>query len=146
MREKSITVRVSCRQRDEAGETLCLSYEAPGRLGERCGAAFLTYEEPEVSGLSGTRTTLFFRDDAVRLVRTGSVSMQLLFSPNRMSDGMYRTEVGTIFLRARTMVLENEIGGAGRLRILYMMEAEGLFCHENELMIEVLEDAGFHGH
>ena len=146
MQEKSVEIRVSCRQRDEAGETLCLSYEVPGQLGERGGAAFLTYEEPEVSGLSGTRTTLFFADGAVRLVRTGAVSMRLLLSPDRVSEGLYRTEVGTIFLRARTMVLENEIDGAGRLRILYTMEAEGLFRHENELVIEVSEGAGVHGH
>lgn len=147
MQEKSVEIRVSCRQRDEAGEMLCLSYEVPGQLGERGGAAFLTYEEPEVSGLSGTRTTLFFADGAVRLVRTGAVSMRLLLSPDRVSEGLYRTEVGTIFLRAKVLRLENEtVGGARRLRILYTMEAEGLFRHENELVIEVSEVAGVHGH
>ncbi len=167
MREKSVEIRVSCRQRDEAGEEICLSYAAAGRigardeageeiclsyaaagrLGSRGGESFLTYEEPEVSGLSGTRTTLFFSDGAARLVRTGAVSMRLSLVPDRVSEGSYRTNLGTILLRARVMRLENEIvGGAGRLRILYTMEAEGLFCHENELEIEVSEVAGVHGH
>lgn len=147
LREKSVEIRVSCRQRDEAGEEICLSYAAAGRLGSRGGENFLTYEEPEVSGLLGTRTTLFFSDGAARLVRMGEVSMRLSLVPDRVSEGSYRTNLGTILLRARVMRLENEIvGGAGSLRILYTMEAEGLFCHENELEIEVSEVAGVHGH
>lgn len=147
LREKAVEIGVSCRQRDEAGEEICLSYVVRGRYGLRGGAAFLTYEEPESSGLSGTRTTLFLSDGAVRLVRTGAVSMRLLLRPGDACDGLYRTGVGTMALRARTKELENGLtGGAGRLRMLYTMEAEGLFCHENELEIEVSEVAGVHGH
>ena len=147
MREKSVGIRVSCRQKDEVGEEIFLSYEVSGQMGERGGEAFLTYEEPEASGLLGTRTTLFFVDRGLRLVRTGAVSMRLLLSPEETSEGLYRTDVGTIFLRADVHLLENEIAGdAGRLRIVYTMEAEGLFSHENELVIEVLEDVGVYGH
>ncbi len=147
MRKKSVRIRVSCRQIDEAGEEIFLSYDTSGEMGERGSAAFLTYEEPESSGLLGTRTTLFFSDDAVRLVRTGSVSLRLLFSPNQTSEGIYRTDMGSFVLRAKVHRLDNEIvGAAGRLRIVYTLEAEGFFSHENELMITILEDVGFHGH
>lgn len=147
MRGKSVWIRVSCRQRDEVGEWVCLSYEARGDFGVRGDAMFLTYEEPEGSGLSGTRTTLFLSEREVKLVRTGAVVQRLSFAENQMCESAYRTDVGTIFLRAQTHRLEQEMAGcAGRLRILYTMEAEGLFRHENELLIEVGEDAGFHGH
>lgn len=139
-------LRVASVQRDEAGRPETISLETPGKIGERRGVPFLSYEETELTGMAGTRTTLFLHDDFIALVRTGSFLQRQEFRPGEETHSEFRTPLGLLDVIVRTERVENTISGeTGKIRIVYDVEVKNLFCHRNELDIEVWEETGAHG-
>lgn len=143
---KDVMIRVTCVQRDEKGQSETVSLETPGRFGERGGVPFLTYEETEITGMAGTRTSLFFRRGGVDLVRTGKFLQKQEYRMDEETASVYPTPLGPLDLRVRTKEIENTVcGGSGRLRIVYDVELKGFFSHVNELVVDVWEEQGLHG-
>ena len=55
---------------------------------------FITYDESEVTGMSGTTTTLMVTDDVVTLIRAGSDNSQYVFQQGQKHVSYYDTEYG----------------------------------------------------
>lgn len=145
-RAKDVMLRITSLQRDEAGETETLSLETPGRFGVRRGVRFLTYEESELTGMQGTRTTLFLYPDAVSLVRTGRFMQKQEYRAGEETESACETPMGALELSVRTDSIEDTVAeGGGRLRIVYDVTLRGLFTHRNEIQIDVWEESSIHG-
>jgi len=143
---KEIMLRVESVQRDEAGEPETVALTTPGKFGMRGAVPFLSYEETELTGMAGTRTTLFLHKDFIALVRTGRFLQRQEFRAGEETHSEFRTPLGLLDVTVRTERIENTIsGGAWQLRVLYDVEVKNLFCHKNELDIEVWEETGAHG-
>lgn len=141
-----VAISVSCRQTDEAGAVETVSYRAAGRFTRRGNLSFLSYEEPEASGLAGTRTTVVIGDGSVRILRAGAVSWRQEFIVGRVTESVSETAMGPLSIRMETRETDWDLtDGAGFLRMVYTAEVVGLFCHRNELCIEVREDRSIHG-
>lgn len=144
--KKPVMLRVTSLQRDEEGRTEKISLETPGVYGRRGGAEFLSYEETELTGLSGTRTTLLLYPETVSLVRTGKYLQKQEYREGEETASLYATPVGALDLLVRTQSIENSVkNGSGQLRIVYDVELKGLFQHVNELIVDVWEEKGSHG-
>lgn len=143
---KNVMLRITSLQRDETGKAETISLETPGRYGTRGKMTFLTYDETELTGMQGTRTSLLLYPDSVALVRTGKVLQKQEYCEGEETFSVYETPMGVIDMRVKTTSIENTIAeGSGRLRIVYDVELKGLFNHVNELVIDVWEEQGLHG-
>ncbi|SHK64565.1 Uncharacterized beta-barrel protein YwiB, DUF1934 family [Clostridium cavendishii DSM 21758] len=72
------------------------------------------YEETEVSGMDGTNTKLFIKEDVVILEREGTTSTKMEFKKDNSSVALYNTPYGMLELQIITKELNidiNENGG-----------------------------------
>lgn len=73
-----------------------------GRLYRRNGKYFISYEESELTGMEGTRTTLKLEDRQVTMTRTGTHPAQMLFAEHKRHVGLYKpTSVRWLSQRTR---------------------------------------------
>ena len=73
-----------------------------------------TYDETEISGMEGTKTTLKIKGDKVVLHREGTTSTKMEFQKNNTQVALYNTPYGMLELKTSTKELDldvNEKGG-----------------------------------
>lgn len=84
------------------------------------------YEETELSGMSGTTTTLTMLDDMLVLEREGNVSAKMDFKKGETSVSLYNTPYGTLDLQIHTEDLDVNINeNGGDITAKYSMELAG---------------------
>ncbi len=85
-----------------------------------------TYDETEISGMEGTKTTLKIKGDKVVLHREGTTSTKMEFQKNNTQVALYNTPYGMLELKTSTKELDlnvNEKGG--NISIKYHLIAGG---------------------
>ena len=143
---KDVMIRVTSLQRNDSGQDEKISLETPGKFGIQKGFSYITYQETELTGMEGTTTSLRFYPDSVNLVRVGKILQQQEYKPGAVTYSQYETPFGTLQMGVHTRGLENTIsGGSGHMRIAYDIDLDGVFCHYNELTVDVWEDPEKHG-
>ena len=73
-----------------------------------------TYDETEISGMEGTKTTLKIKGDKVVLHREGTTSTKMEFQKDNTQVALYNTPYGMLELKTSTKELDldvNEKGG-----------------------------------
>ncbi len=56
---------------------------------------YIAYEESELTGLEGTKTTVKLDGKTVALIRTGTFPSHMLFAEDERHVGLYQTPVGS---------------------------------------------------
>jgi uncharacterized beta-barrel protein YwiB (DUF1934 family) len=100
---------------------------------------YYMYDETEVSGMEGGKTTLKVTDDSVTMRRYGANIVDLVFIVGETRMSMYETPYGIFDMETRTVSLEISLeeGGSGRVEICYDIEIKGLSKTRNYLKIMV---------
>lgn len=62
-----------------------------GRMTEKNNKFYAFYEEPEESGLAGTKTTIKWDYDRVIILRSGTVDCRQEFAMGLVSESIYQT-------------------------------------------------------
>lgn len=84
------------------------------------------YEETELSGMSGTTTTLTMLNDKLVLEREGNVSAKMDFKKGETSISLYNTPYGVLDLQIHTEDLKVDINeNGGDITAKYSMELAG---------------------
>ena len=92
---------------------------------EEDGALVLTYEESELTGLEGTRTTLRIEGERVVMLREGELNTQMIFEEGQRHLSLYETPYGTMSIGVRTWSLFIEMDSSGgELEMDYAVEVE----------------------
>jgi uncharacterized beta-barrel protein YwiB (DUF1934 family) len=101
---------------------------------------FITYDESEVTGMSGTTTTLMVTDDVVTLIRAGSVNSQFVFQQGQKHVSYYDTEYGafTVGVTANEVDVKIDDNG-GEIRIGYQLEIDNNESGENDFCMSIRE-------
>ena len=93
------------------------------------GNLVFSYDETELTGMEGSRTSVSFREDdpgVVTMMRTGSVRTVLAFEEGRRNICAYETDFFPIELTVHTYVLRNSLtADGGELYIDYVLEMQG---------------------
>lgn len=104
------------------------------------GEIVLAYDETELSGLQGTTTRFFIRDDIVTLTRSGTVSTQMVFQKGIQHSTLYETPWGSLAMDIHTTALGHRIGEhGGVMEIRYTLSAEHQVLSKNQFKIRVRE-------
>ena len=87
------------------------------------GVYYFMYNESEVSGLEGTKTTIKVKDNIVSIIRTGSVNSMLVFSGGGTDCSSYETQYGNFDVTIHTQsVLADIEDYTGQISIKYAIE------------------------
>jgi uncharacterized beta-barrel protein YwiB (DUF1934 family) len=111
-----------------------------GKYYKRDRAYFVTYDESEVTGMSGTTTTLQVLDGIVTLIRVGSVNSQFVFQQGQKHVSYYDTEFGafTVGVTANEVDVRIDDSG-GEIRIGYQLEIDNNETGENDFCMSIRE-------
>lgn len=85
-----------------------------------------TYDETEISGMEGTKTTLKIKGNKVVLHREGTTSTKMEFQKDNTAVALYNTPYGMLELKTSTKELELDINeNGGNISIKYHLIAGG---------------------
>ena len=121
-----VLLTISSRQqfRDEKPETTRLITD--GTMRRDGQTVELAYEESELTGLSGTKTTFRMAPQRVELERTGKVASRMVFIPGQEDQSLYDMGFGALMIAVRAekvRVKFNDDGGSAR--VSYAIDIEG---------------------
>jgi len=143
---KEITLKVTGRQcslnENLENEENVMEFITEGQLFTKDEATYIVYEESEVSGMAGCKTTLKITSDAVRMKRIGNVGFgaELFFKEGRRFNSTYRTPYGPMGIEVLTKSVENSLNedSIGVIDIEYDVSLEGMNESKNKLTINIM--------
>ncbi len=139
---KDITLKITGRQLFENSEEDQMEFVTDGRLYFRNGAAYVVYEESDISGMPGGKTVLKVKDKTVKMRRTGGEARaELYFEKGKRFSSTYETPYGVMGLEVLTNMVDNRLDaetGSGKISINYDVSLEGLAEGKNQLTIDIL--------
>ncbi|WP_315081499.1 DUF1934 domain-containing protein [uncultured Clostridium sp.] len=96
------------------------------------------YDETEISGMEGTKTTIFIRNNSFTLERQGSTTTKMNFKKRMKTTSLYKTPYGILKLNVDTKNLDidmNEKGGT--IDVKYSMGIEGQVAMNTNLVVDI---------
>lgn len=117
-----------------------------GKYARRGGRYFVSYDESELTGLVGTRTTLQIDKDMVVVHRTGQYPSQLVFEKGRRHTSLYHTEYGDLIVGVNTEHIRSSLDDdGGSLDVQYAVEIDHALAGTNHLKVDIstADSAGF---
>ncbi|KRQ87767.1 putative beta-barrel protein YwiB [Caloramator mitchellensis] len=96
------------------------------------------YDESELSGLEGTRTTLMLEKDKVSIIRRGTTNSDLVFKRGQSVVSFYTTQFGVlnITIRPRTVQVNVDENG-GNVKLEYEINSNGDGFIDNSLELNI---------
>jgi len=138
--EKNVIISVKGTQSALDNGTNTMELITEGRLYKEDDAYIVTYDESEITGMNGTKTTLKVMDGIVTLVRVGSVNSHFVFQQGQKHVSYYDTEYGsfTIGVTANEVDIRLDDSG-GEIRVGYSLEIDNNDTGENDFYMSIRE-------
>jgi len=96
------------------------------------------YNETEISGMEGTKTTILIRKNSFDLIREGTTETKMEFENNKRTVSLYKTPYGILDVKIDTKKLEinvNEDGGT--INTVYLLEIGEQTTLKTKLNIDI---------
>lgn len=141
MNMKDVIISITGTQKDSHGDTDRVELVTAGQYSYENGESRFTYQESDLTGLAGTRTTFTVSPMGVIMSREGSLNSQMLFQPGRQHVFLYDTPYGSATMGVDTRMLKsnmNEHGGS--LELDYEINFEHNLVGRNQFKIHVKEN------
>lgn len=138
--EKDVIISIRGMQQYDDVDPDTIELVTEGRLAIDKLCYTLSYNESQLTGLDGTRTTFQIEPDRITLMREGEVNSQMVFQEGRRHLSMYNTPYGTLTIGINTHSLSStltEVGG--QIEIDYALEIDHAMAGANRFFIDVKE-------
>ncbi|AWK50651.1 DUF1934 domain-containing protein [Clostridium beijerinckii] len=96
------------------------------------------YNETEISGMEGTKTTIIIRKNSFDLIREGTTETKMEFENNKSTISLYKTPYGVLDVKIDTKKLDiniNEDGGT--INATYLLEIGEQTTLKTKLTIDI---------
>jgi len=138
--DKNVIISLKGTQTANDQDAGFLELVTEGKYYKEDDAYYVTYDESDVTGMSGTKTTLKVMDGVVTLIRVGSVNSQFVFQQGQKHISYYDTEYGAFTIG----VLANEVDvriddNGGEIRVGYQLEIDNNNTGENDFYLSIRE-------
>ncbi|MCQ2554880.1 MAG: DUF1934 domain-containing protein [Clostridia bacterium] len=139
---KDITLKITGKQVIDSREEDQMEFVTDGKLYLKNDAIYVIYEESEISGFKGCKTTLKIKDDSVKMRRMAADSFgtELYFEEGQRFQSHYNTPYGIFGVEILTDRLDNAMDKEtleGTVDISYKVSLEGMSEGKNTLRIDV---------
>lgn len=119
-----------------------LEFITEGKLYEKGGAHYILYEESEISGMAGCKTTLKYTDSQLRMRRMGKDMANytvLEFGEGHSFSSSYFTPYGPVEVEVKTNKFKKNFdeAGLGNIFVEYSLNLKGLVESKNTIDITV---------
>ncbi len=114
-----------------------------GRLHISADRVTLSYEESEITGMEGAKTTVSYmkaNPEFVMMVRRGTVNTALVFEPKKRHICSYNTPYMPFEICVRTLSVDNRLHTDGEFSIEYVIEIRGATAEHNNLTIKLFDN------
>ncbi|MBN7774115.1 DUF1934 domain-containing protein [Clostridium aminobutyricum] len=120
-----------------------IEFVTEGKIYERNQAVYVVYDESEVSGMPGCKTSLKLKGDTIRMRRFGEsviLDTAIEFQKGRRYEGFYDTPFGAIEMEVLTNDLVHNLTpeGKGSIDIDYHISLKGLSEGRSKLNIQII--------
>ena len=102
---KPVKIRIISSVKDENGRQQPSEQICFGRMAEKNGTNYVFYEESEVTGLEGTKTTIKWNDERIIILRSGTLDHRQEFCQGLVDKSLYQTPYLKIPLETATKYL-----------------------------------------
>ena len=117
-------------------ETIRLDTE--GTMEFRDGGWDITYEESELTGLSGVTTTFRVEPGKVTLSRTGKLSSTMVFQEGVAHDSLYKMEFGALLINVKaTRLFYDIVEDGGCIDLVYRIVIEDTEAGEIDYHLDI---------
>ncbi len=138
--KKDVKISVSGTVLDSGEKNEPLTFITDGRFYKKAGEYFLRYEESELTGLEGTRTTIKATGDSVSVIRTGKYPSQMFFNVGEKRMALYDTGFRGLTVVVNTKSVDNKLcDSGGKIDVLYEVEVGNTPAYLNHLQVRVEE-------
>lgn len=139
---KDITLKITGKQIFDGQEEEQMEFVTDGKFYLRNGAAYVVYDESEISGLAGCKTTLKLKDGTVKMRRVGGggYGTELYFEKGKRFSNTYNTPYGEMGIEVLTSKVNTDIdfeNCSGSIRIDYNVSMEGVAEGKNQICIDI---------
>ena len=140
---KDITIRITGKQCYDDMEEDQMEFVTDGRMYEKNGFFYLIYDESEISGLEGFRTTLKFNENSLKMKRISKdgPGPELYFEEGKRFSSNYETPMGPMEIEVLTRSVRNLMDSEARkgsIDIEYDVSLGGVAEGKNKLIIDVM--------
>lgn len=140
---KDITLKITGKQQYEGTEEEQMEFITDGKLYVRNDAVYIIYDETQVSGMEGCKTTIKLGDGSVKMKRTGEAGFktELFFEEGKRFSSVYQTPYGPMGVEVLTDHVKNDFDiekCQGSIDVQYQVSMEGLAEGRNRLTIKVM--------
>lgn len=137
--KKDVWLSISSKQQFTGCDEEKIDLVTAATLYERGGKYYIAYEESELTGLEGTRTTVKLDGKTVTLIRTGAYPSHMLFAEDERHVGLYQTPVGSeMTIATHTSHVRNTVDeDGGELVIDYTVEVDHSLMGEHHFEMVV---------
>ena len=140
---KDITLKITGKQSYADKEEVQMEFVTEGRFYLRDDSIYVIYDESELSGMTGCKTTRKIKDNTVLMRRTGTEGYrsELYFEKGNRFGSTYETPYGPMDVEVVTAAVNCDIdkeNGSGHIGIEYNVSLEGLAEGKNQLNIDIL--------
>ena len=128
---------------DDAENRSTLDFTTDGYYTYDDNVGCVTYEESEVTGLPGTRTSVFIMPDQVVVDRDGSLTSRMVFKEGEQTSFLYNTPFGNATMGVDTRKINHCFDDrGGTAEIEYVVNVEHAVFTRNRFTIQVKQDGG----
>ena len=138
---KPVKIRIVSTVKDEKGKQQPSEQICFGSMAEKNGTNYVFYEESEVNGLEGTKTTIKWNDERIIILRSGALDHRQEFCQGLVDKSLYQTPYMKIPLETATKYLYTGFcKGIWSLEIEYSLSHGGQPYGDMKILIEIEED------
>lgn len=106
-------------------------------------ASCFSYLETEVTGLSGTRTSVTIKPDYVVIDRDGEISGRMVFRVGEKNSFPYQTPFGMATLGVKTNRIRQRFDeNGGELEVDYVLDMEHALVMKNKIELNIRQQMG----
>ena len=96
------------------------------------------YNETQISGMEGTKTTILIRKNSFDLIREGTTETKMEFEKNKRTVSLYKTPYGVMDVNIDTKKLNININDdGGTINTMYILEIGGQPALKTNLTIDI---------
>ena len=106
----------------------------------------VTYDETELTGMAGARSTVTYRTadrGVVSMIRSGLVSTAMTFKAHHRAICTYETPYMPFSIGIHALTVDNRLDTEGILKLDYIIEIKGARAERCEMTMKVQEDSNF---
>ena len=139
MHMKDVIISVTGVQQT-VGEPDTLELVTAGQYGLSGDEVHMTWEESELTGMEGTKTSLTVQPGSVVLTREGKLNTRMEFDEKKKSYFLYETPFGSATMGLDTKRIRSSLGThGGEMLIDYVIDLDHTIVGRNRFFIRVEE-------